>query len=514
MSERDGTPGAAASGSVSAAESPPLVEMQRICKHYPGVEALKDVSLALRPGEVRAVVGENGAGKSTLIRMLTGAEPVTSGEIRVDGRRIQHMTPAVSEALGIACVYQNLVLAEHLTVAENVWMGEYPTRFGWLSKRQLVVKTNEVLEQIGYSGIISPEQRVSDLSASQQGMVAILRAISRNARVIIFDEPTAVLAEREAKELFRVIDLLKRQHMAMIYISHRMEEIFEICDTVTVLKDGVFVGDAVVAETTEDDLIRMMVGRELAGSHYDDGRTLGSDLLTVEKLSNERLDSCSLQLRQGEIVGIYGLVGAGRTELSRAIFGADHSTGGSIQVDGEPVRVRSPRDAIRAGMSLVPEDRRRQGLAMQLSVKHNLNLTVYRKNSILGVIRSAQEREVAAQFIGQLGIKTPSPNQKVKNLSGGNQQKVVVGKWLAEKARIFIMDEPTNGIDVGAKEEIYALINELARQGAGVLCVSSYMPELMDICDRILVMRKSQIVAEIPRAEFDEERLLACAIQD
>ncbi|MHC5055385.1 MAG: sugar ABC transporter ATP-binding protein [Planctomycetota bacterium] len=492
----------------------PVVEMIDIRKRYPGVEALKGVSLSVRPGEARALVGENGAGKSTLIKMLTGAESPSSGSIRVDGEPVARMTPAVSEDLGIACVYQNLVLAEHLTVAENIWMGRLPTRRGWLDVSAMTAKTDAILEEIGYAEIISPGDRVKDLTASQQGMVAIVRALSRDARVVVFDEPTAVLAEREVRELFKVIDLLKRRNIAIIYISHRLEEIFEVCDTISVLKDGASAGEATVAEADEDSLIAMMVGRQISRDNYDPSRTRGGELLAAKGVTSSRLRDCSFSVHEGEIVGVYGLVGAGRTELARAVFGADPIDSGSFAIRGEAVRVTSPRAAIEHGMALVPEDRRRHGLALQLSVKHNLNLTVYRSNNILGFIRTAVENLVAAQFIDQLRIRTPGADQKVKNLSGGNQQKVVVGKWLAEKARVFIMDEPTNGIDVGAKQEIYALMNELARQGSGIFWVSSHMPELMDICDRILVMRNGSIVADVARDESDEEKLLALAIRD
>jgi ribose transport system ATP-binding protein len=490
-----------------------LVQMTNICKKYPGVQALKNASLTVHEGEIKALMGENGAGKSTLIRMLTGAEQPDSGGIAIDGQPVHRMTPVASEQLGIACVYQNLMLAEHLTVAENIWMGYMPSRFGLISKKALFQKTDKVLNEIGYHGIIDPAAKVADLTASQQGMVAIVRAISRNAQIVVFDEPTAVLADREVEELFRVIRLLREKGLAIIYISHRMEEIFEITDSITVLKDGQFAGEVTTAETNEAELIRLMVGRDLSASNYDESRKLGAEILTIENLCNANVSNCSLSLHEGEIVGIYGLVGAGRTELSRAIFGRDRIWSGKIIVRGQSVRLRSPRQAIDLGMSLIPEDRRRQGLAMQLSVKDNINLPVYRKHSRWGYISGKVEREICDKHIRNLAIKTPTRNQKVKNLSGGNQQKVVVGKWLANKSTIFLMDEPTNGIDVGAKEEIYKLINRLAHDGSGIVCVSSYMPELMDICDRILVMNSGRIVADVPRSNFNEEELLALAIK-
>ena len=490
-----------------------LVEMSAICKHYPGVQALDEVNLCVNKGEIRALVGENGAGKSTLIRILTGAELLTSGEIRIDGRQIDRMTPAISERLGIACVYQNLILAEHLTVAENVWMGRFPSVLGLVSKRELILKTGNLLSEIGYGGQIDPSAQVKRLSGSQQGMVAIVRAISRQARIIVFDEPTAVLADREVEELFRVIRQLKKKQLAIIYISHRLEEIFHICDTITVLKDGRNAGEAVTSRTTTDRLISMMVGRELSQRDYDGSRRRGRELLRAEGITNRHVSNCSLTVRAGEIVGIYGLVGAGRTELSRALIGRDRITQGRILLGGEIQKISSPRRAIDLGMSLVPEDRRRHGLALQLSVAHNLNLPLYRKQSVLGLIHPRKERDISEQTIHRLAIRTPSRRQRVKHLSGGNQQKVVVGKWLASKSHLFILDEPTNGIDVGAKEEIYALINRLAHEGSGVIWISSYMPELMSICDRILVMNMGRIVANVDRPQFDEERLLSLAMQ-
>ena len=489
-----------------------LVEMSSICKTYPGVDALQDVSFRVRKGEIRALMGENGAGKSTLVRMLTGAEPITSGRITVDGHAIEKMSPAVSERLGIACVYQNLVLAEHLTVAENIRLGHIPSCWGFVGIRALRRQTEEVLDEIGYRGTLDPDVRVGALSASQQGMVAIARAVARKARIVIFDEPTAVLADREVDELFRVIRELKKRRLAVIYISHRMEEIFDLCDTITVLKDGRNAGEARASDVDEHRIIAMMVGRELAGSHYDGTRKTGGELLRAEGLSNARIRDCSFSLRGGEIVGVYGLVGAGRTELSRALFGRTPVKSGRMFVGGKRERFRGARQAIDKGLSLIPEDRRRHGLALQLSVEHNLNLVVYRKQQVLGFIRRKRERETGNRFVNQLAIRTPGPRQLVKNLSGGNQQKVVVGKWLANNSRVFIMDEPTNGIDVGAKEEIYGLMNRLARDGAGILFISSYMPELMDICDRILVMKRGRMVGDVERKDFDEQALLRLAI--
>jgi ribose transport system ATP-binding protein len=491
----------------------PRVRMTGICKSYPGVRALHQASIAVREGEIKALVGENGAGKSTLMKILTGAETPDAGTIEIGGRAFDRMTPALSDRLGVACVYQNMMLAEHLTVAENIWMGHLPAKGGFLSPRRLRDDTDRILREIGYAGIIDPRSRVADLTASRQGMVAIVRAVSRNARIIIFDEPTAMLADREVEELFKVIRLLRERKLAILYISHRMEEIFDLCDRYAVLKDGETVGEGPLQGMTEDRLIALMVGREVTGSNYDATRSPGEELLRAEDVTTDRVSGCSLSLREGEIVGLYGLVGAGRTELSRALFGRDRIRSGTVRLRGQPVRLSTPRRAIDHRIGLVPEDRRRQGLALQLSVKHNLNLPVYRRTSLFGLIRPGVERAIGDRYIRDLAIKTPSPDQKVRHLSGGNQQKVVLGKWLATESRIFILDEPTNGVDVGAKAEIYALINRLAREKAGILFISSYMPELMDVCDRILVMNGGRLVADVPRTEFKEETLLSHAIR-
>ncbi|MBN2450343.1 MAG: sugar ABC transporter ATP-binding protein [Lentisphaeria bacterium] len=490
-----------------------MVCMTGIRKRYPGVQALDGANLRVHSGEIRALLGENGAGKSTLMRMLTGAERPDSGSIAIAGRTVPRMTPGLADRFGIACVYQDLLLAEHLTVAENIWLGRLPARWGMMSRRELYRRTDRVLRDIGYHGIIRPADRVADLTASQQGMVAIVRALCRDARVIVFDEPTAVLADREVEELFRVIRLLRERDLAMIYISHRLEEVFALCDTATVLRDGMHVGDVRVAETRADDLIRMMVGREVSARHFDPGRTRGEEMLRAEGLCAGPLLDCSLTLHAGEIVGLYGLVGAGRTELTRVLFGGDPLRRGTVHLHGRPVQARSPRRAIDHGLGLIPEDRRRHGLALPLSVRDNLNLPVYRRDARWGWVSARKEAEVADRFIRELAIRTPSPRQRVRHLSGGNQQKVVVGKWLARGSRIFLMDEPTNGIDVGAKEEIYRLVNNLARGGAAILFVSSYMPELMDIADRILVMNGGRIVADVPRNACSEERLLRLAIR-
>lgn len=488
------------------------VIMKNITKTFPGVVALQNVSFEVKQGEVRGLVGENGAGKSTLIKILTGAYRPDEGEIIVFGKKYSKMDPTLSEKLGIAAVYQDLMLSNHLSVQENIFLGNEIKNLGFINKSEMYRKAEELLDNLGYKGIINPRSKLSEISPAQKGMVAIAKALMKNAKIMILDEPTAILAEREVKELFRVVKQLKQNNITIIYISHRLEEVFELCDTATVLKDGKVVGSKNIKETTEDELVNMMVGRELKKQHYIN-RKIGEEILKVQNLKNDKLKGCSFSLRKGEIVGLYGLVGSGRTELARALFGADPIEEGNIYIKGQKIAKLSPNKAIKKRIGLLPEDRREQGLALKLTVKDNINLPIYSRISRLGIINSSQEKRNTLNFIESLSIKTPTIYQKVENLSGGNQQKVVLSKWLASESQVFILDEPTNGIDVGAKEEIYQLINELASNGNAILLISSYIPELISICDRILIMREGTIAGEVIREEFSEESILSIAIK-
>ncbi|ABX32295.1 ABC transporter related [Petrotoga mobilis SJ95] len=488
------------------------VIMKNITKTFPGVVALANVNFELEEGEVKGLVGENGAGKSTLIKILTGAYTPDQGEIIIFGEKFGALNPIIAEKKGIAAVYQDLMLANHLTVQENIFLGNELSKLGLINKKEMTKRTNELLANLGYEGIIHPLDKVRNLSSAHKGMVAIAKALAKNAKIMIFDEPTAVLAEKEVKELFRVVKQLRNNGISVIYISHRLEEVFEICDTVTVLKDGKVVGSRKVEETTEDELITMMVGRELKKDLYLE-RNIGEEVLRVENLTNNKVKDCSFSIKKGEIVGIYGLVGSGRTELVRALFGADPIEEGNIYIRGKKVNKPSPNSSIKRKLGLLPEDRREQGLALRLSVKDNINLPIYTRISKIGIINSKKEKDNTFHFIESLSIKTPTIYQKVENLSGGNQQKVVLSKWLASESEVFILDEPTNGIDVGAKEEIYELINDLASRGNAILFISSYIPELMSICDRILVMREGTISGEVTRDEFSEEKILSIALK-
>jgi len=489
-----------------------VLKVENLSKEFPGVKALENVSFNLYEGEVHALVGENGAGKSTLIKILTGALSATKGKITLFGKSYEKLDPILTQQIGITAVYQEMVLANYLNVVDNVFLGIEPSKFGFDKKGEKIKKLRELMKSLNYDGVIDPKTEVRNLSAAQQGMVAIMRALVRNARILIFDEPTASLSDREVKILFSVIKNLQKHGISIIYISHRLEEVFDISDRISVLKDGKLVGEKITSETNSNDLIKMMVGREVEVNVYDKDRKVGEELFRCENLTNEKVKNVSFSLKSGEIVGLYGLIGSGRTELARAIFGADKLFTGKLFINGREVKLKSPVISKKNNLSYLPEDRRRQGLALQLGVKLNVNLASYNKRSNFGFVDLKKERFVTLDLVKALEIKTPSISQKVSNLSGGTQQKVVVAKWLAAKSRIFIMDEPTVGIDVGAKNEIYKIINRLAKEGSSVLFISSYMPELIAICDRIFVMKDGKFVAEVKRKDFSEENILKMAI--
>lgn len=490
-----------------------VLKVENLSKEFPGVKALENVFFNLYKGEVHALVGENGAGKSTLIKILTGALSPTKGKITLFGKSYEKLDPIFTQQIGIAAVYQEMVLANYLSVVDNVFLGIEPSKLGFDQKGEKIKKLRELMKSLNYDGVIEPNMEVRNLSAAQQGMVALMRALVRNAKILIFDEPTASLSDREVKILFSVIKNLQKQGISIIYISHRLEEIFDISNRISVLKDGKLVGEKITSETNSDDLIRMMVGRDVEVNIYDKDRKIGEELFRCENLTNEKIKNISFNLKSGEIVGLYGLIGSGRTELARAIFGADKVFSGKLFIKGREVKMKSPIISKKHNLSYLPEDRRRQGLALQLGVKLNVNLASYDRRSNFGFIDLKKERFVTFDLVKALEIKTPSISQKVSNLSGGNQQKVVVAKWLAAKSEIFIMDEPTVGIDVGAKNEIYKLINKLAKEGSSILFISSYMPELIAICDRIFVMKDGKFAGEVKRQDFSEENILKMAIK-
>jgi ABC-type sugar transport system ATPase subunit len=491
----------------------PILEAENIDKRFPGVHALDNVSLTITPGEVHAVVGENGAGKSTLMKILAGAYGPDRGTIRIDGEAVTIENPRAAQDLGIITIYQELSLVDALSVGENVFLGDLPTRSGgsWRVDWPTVwSRAAELLERVGLR--IRPQTRVRDLSVAQKQMVEIARALARNVRVLILDEPTSSLTERETEKLFEIISQLRNRGVGIIYISHRLGEVFRIAQQVTVLRDGIVVGSLPVRDASEDLLVRMMVGRDLARLFTEARASDAPVRLEVRGLSRRGvLHDVSLSLRGGEIVGLAGLVGAGRTELARCLFGADSISEGEILLDGAKVDIRSPGHAVDLGIALVPEDRKLQALILGMGVRENLSLPVLDRLGSPFVPSRRRERALASDYIRSLTIRTPHMEQRVSALSGGNQQKVVIARWLATKPKVLILDEPTRGIDVGAKAEVHALIARLAEQGVAILMISSELPEILGMSHRILVMRGGRIVAEIPRQDATEESIMAAA---
>lgn len=489
----------------------PVLEMIGITKRFPGVLALDQVSFDLRGGEVHALVGENGAGKSTLMKILNGALQADAGEIRMDGRPVRIPNPSAAARLGIAMIYQELCLAPHLTVGENLFLGREPLRGGLVDLRALHTLAQRYLDDLQCG--LSSRQRVKDLGIAAQQMVEIAKALSQKARFLVMDEPTASLSEAETQRLFDRIRGLRDAGVGIAYISHRLEEVLEIADRVTVLRDGKVVAAGLpVSATSIPELVRLMVGREIKQVYPKREHEIGEEILRVEGLSRPpALHDISFSLRRGEILGLGGLMGAGRTELARAIFGADRPASGRIFVEGRPVRIKSPRDAVAVGIALLTEDRKRDGLALGLPLRANVTLSSLGQVIRHGLLSLGRERKIVENVVRRVDIRAASIEQHVRNLSGGNQQKVVVAKWLLTQARVFIFDEPTQGIDVGAKAEVYRLIEELAAQGAGIILISSYLPELLALADRVLVLCRGRITGELAREEATQERVLELA---
>ncbi len=499
--------------------SQPLLEMRDIRKAFPGVLALDGVNLTVRRGEVHAVGGENGAGKSTLMKILSGVVPRDAGEILIDGQPVEITSPRVAQALGISTIYQEFNLVPSLSVAENIFLGHQPGRLGLVDWRRLEQDAAKLLDRLGVK--LDPHVPVATLSVAQQQMVEVAKALSSRARILIMDEPTSALTEREAELLFALIRRLKAEGIAIIFISHRLEEIFEIADRITVLRDGRLVATVDAAQTNPSEIVRMMVGRVLEDLFHKEPARIGEVVLEVRGLSRtvsqdgavrRVLDNVSFQVRRGEIVGLAGLVGAGRTEVARAIVGADPIDSGEIWLDGRPVHIRSPQDAIRLGIGFVPEDRKTQALILNMAVRENISLALLGTRGY-GPLHIGEERSLARRLVEALLIRTPSVEQRVVNLSGGNQQKVVIAKWLALSPKVLILDEPTRGIDVAAKAEVHALMSRLAGQGVGILMISSELPEVLSMSDRILVMCEGRITCDLPRAEADQEKVMTCATQ-
>jgi len=490
-----------------------LLEMSGITKHFPGVLALDNAHLSVEAGECHALVGENGAGKSTLMKILSGAYRADAGLIKLDGETKHIDSPIAARRLGITMIHQELNLLPELTVAENIFLGHEVVRgpLGWLDKRAMEKRSQELLESLGQK--LSGRALIKKISLAQQQMVEIAKALSVKSKIIIMDEPSSILTDRELHELFDLISRLKQQNVAIIYISHRLEEIFKICERVTVMRDGRTIQTEGTGKLNQDQIIRLMVGREIEQFFPSQHSHPGEEILRLEAIEKAgKLHNIHLGLRKGEIVGLTGLVGAGRTELARVIFGADQPDSGRILLEGKPVSLRSPRQAIDLGIGLLTEDRKTQGLILNMMLRENTTLARLSRLVKRGFINVSAERSVTKKFIRDLLIKTPSTEQKVRNLSGGTQQKVVLAKWLFTESKILIFDEPTRGIDVGAKAEIYQLMWKLVSQGIAILMISSELPEILKMCERILVMHDGEITGELKREEADQEKIMALAM--
>jgi len=488
-----------------------VMQLQNIRKEYPGVIALKNVSLEVKKGEILALIGENGAGKSTLIKTCSGAVIPTSGKIIINGKEFSSMTPQLASENGIAIIYQEFNNVGGLSAAENLFLG-HPIKKGFLVDKAAMEKEAEkAFKQLNIN--IDPKALVKDLTVGYQQMIEIAKAIQQDAQVLIMDEPSAPLTNAEVESMFKVVELLRSKGVSIIYISHRLDEIFRLSDRIVVLRDGDYIKTLITKETHVEELIQLMVGRELNESYPPRNSCIDEKevVLELQNVFGNGDKDISFKLHKGEVLGLGGLVGAGRTELAQIIFGAAKKESGKIIFKSNEIDPRSPREAIDCGIALVPEDRKRHGALLQTSVKNNINMPIYKKISKFSVIDSKKELEIAKKYKEELLIKTPHLNQIVKNLSGGNQQKVILGKWLAANSELIIFDEPTRGIDVGAKYEIYKLINHLVENGKTVLLISSEMEELMGMSDRIIVLAEGNITGELRREEFDQTSIMRLA---
>jgi ribose transport system ATP-binding protein len=491
-------------------DSGPILELRNIAKRFGATRALSNVNLDLRAGEVHALMGENGAGKSTLMKILSGAYQPDDGSILIDGQAVSVSSPRDAAALGISVIHQELNTVPAMTVAENLALGREPSRGGVLNRRAMVAEAREKLAAI--RSTIDPTLPLGQLSTGMQQMVEIARAASDNARILVLDEPTASLSRSETRALFEVVNAMRDRGVGLIYISHRMEEVWELADRVTVLRDGEWVGTKERIDITPSKVVSMMVGRDVNDLYSHTPSQTGEVMLRVDALTDGAgIGPASFAVRKGEVVCLAGLIGAGRTELARMIFGADRAQGGSVHLDGNEVRLRSPLDAITAGMGMVPESRKEQGLFLDLSVKDNISISALGTMMTGGVIRRNRVLESVKKKMVDLRIRSNAINLDARSLSGGNQQKLIIARWLLTKPKLLILDEPTRGVDIGAKSEIYSLIDQLANEGVAILVVSSDLPEVIGISDRILVMREGSIVAEIDGPQATEENVIAAA---
>lgn len=488
-----------------------ILEIRNLTKTYPGVIALNDLSLSVRRGECHAIIGENGAGKSTLIKSIAGAIEPDKGTVVFEGKEYTSLDPTLAKEIGIGVIYQEFALCPALSAAENIFLGERLTSGAFQNREKMNQKAQEILDQFRVDGL-KATMKVRDLSTAYQQLVEIAKTIARESKLIIMDEPTAPLTEREVEVLFRIIHKLKAEGITIIYISHRLDELYEVSDRVTVMRDGCYIMTTDTKDVSKDKLIAAMVGRELKKNFEARAVKTEEILLETKNLGGNGVQPFSIQLHKGEVLGFAGLVGAGRTEYAQLIFGAAEKECGEVYLNGERALIRSPQDAVKYGIGMVPEDRKLCGALLRMSISDNIVVSILKRiSNRFSFVDKNQEKEIAAEQMQALQIKAPSANTQVNNLSGGNQQKVVLAKWLANDSSVLILDEPTRGIDVAAKQEIYKLINELAAQGKGIIVISSDMEEIIGIADRILILYEGRLSGELSREEFTQEQILKFA---
>ncbi|MEG1926531.1 MAG: sugar ABC transporter ATP-binding protein, partial [Ruthenibacterium sp.] len=493
----------------------PLIELKAITKSFPGVKALDKIDLDLMPGEVHVLIGENGAGKSTLMKVISGAYQADSGELFVDGKKILKNSPIISEQLGIGMIYQELNLIPELSVAQNIFLGN-PIRRGFLNQNRRMNQRSQEIMKEQLNVVIDSKQLVKELGVGMQQMIEIVKTLARDAKILVFDEPTSSLADFEIKQLFCVIRALKEKGIGMFYISHRLEEIFEIGDRVTIMRDGQKISTNAVKDMTMDYLIEGIAGRKIDNLYPHTRKEQGKPMLEIKNLTGKDFENVSVTVHAGEIVGMSGLVGAGRTEMARAAFGVDHYTAGEVWIDGEKLPPYKPALSVQKGFCLLPENRKTEGLALPRSVSENiviaaLNQTYSVKIGTIGIVNAKKEAELVKQYIKSLKIATPTLEKKAQFLSGGTQQKVVLAKWLLSQCKVFVFDEPTRGIDVGAKSEIYSLMDELVDNGAAILMISSDLPEMLGMADRVYVMCHGRISGELDTTQATQNKILKLA---
>lgn len=492
----------------------PLLEMQNISKSFPGVKALQNVNLKAYGGEVMALLGENGAGKSTLMKILSGVYTKDEGKVFIEGKEANVTGIKDAEALGVSIIHQELSLLPNLTIYENIFLGneKYNGIFRKLDKKYMIEKSRELLSRIGFT--TDPSTMTSDLTVGEMQMIEIIKAVSKDSKIIIMDEPTTALTDVETEKLFEVIEKLRSEGIAVIYISHRMDEIFAICNRVTVLRDGQYVGEAMVKDVDKDSLIAMMVGRKLEEQFPYREEKKGNVVLKVENLSyKNKVKDVSFEIKAGEIVGFAGLMGSGRTETAKTIFGEYRKTSGEVYINGEKVNINSPKDAITHGIAYLSEDRKKEGLVLNMTVGTNMTLSNLKKyENTFKRIDTKEELKEIKEYIEKLSVKTPSHAQMMKNLSGGNQQKAIIAKWIMLSPNLLIVDEPTKGIDVGAKKEIYEVLNELKKEGKAIIMISSDMAEILGVSDRVIVMNEGKVTGELSRSDATQESIMKYAV--